>query len=293
MLELKQYIEKQKNWFNQELKRLLEELTSPARLKSSILYSIEAGGKRFRPILMMAAFEQFSNDLNKVVYPAAALEMIHTYSLIHDDLPAMDDDDFRRGKPTNHKQFDEATAILAGDGLLTHAFYIINATSNLEAEEKVFISKELALAAGPEGMVAGQMMDLEGEQEELSIDQLNHIHLLKTGRLIQFAITAGAYLGGATPPQIEMLYDYGKYIGLIFQIQDDILDVIGNEELLGKRTGSDERGHKSTYPKLLGLERAKQMKVDYMEKAKESLQKANIQTGYLYEIIDYLGNRDH
>lgn len=287
------YMEERRDLFNNRLTALVNGLKSPEQLKSSIVYSIEAGGKRFRPILMMAAFETFHHELDKVFVPAASLEMIHTYSLIHDDLPAMDDDDYRRGKPTNHKQYDEATAILAGDGLLTEAFHLIAATPLLKAEEKVFVMKELAKAAGPEGMVAGQMLDLDGEHKSLTIEEMNHIHLLKTGQLIRFAVRVGAYLGGATPPQIEALDDYATSLGLIFQIQDDILDVVGNQDTLGKPIGSDELADKSTYPKILGLDGAIRHKLEVMEKAKEALRQANINNGILFEIIDYLGNRDH
>jgi geranylgeranyl diphosphate synthase, type II len=292
-VQLQNYMEEKRKWFNEEMYFLFNQLNIPKRLKDSMYYSLQAGGKRIRPILMFAAIEHFNKDLKKAVVPAVALEMIHTYSLIHDDLPAMDNDDLRRGKPTNHKMFDEATAILAGDGLLTAAFYLISISSQLQPEEKIFVMKELAKASGPEGMVAGQMLDLEGEEKSLSIKELKDIHGLKTGELIRFAIRCGAYLGGATPPQIEALDEYAKAIGLIFQIQDDILDVIGEEKEIGKRVGSDEERHKSTYPKILGLNGAIEEKKYYINKAKTALQLAEIYDGYLYEMIDFVGNRNH
>ncbi|MBO8154832.1 MAG: polyprenyl synthetase family protein [Bacillaceae bacterium] len=258
-----------------------------------MIYSIEAGGKRLRPILLMATYEAFEPLSEKVIPVACALEMIHTYSLIHDDLPAMDDDDWRRGKLTNHKKFDEATAILAGDGLLTSAFYVISSSSELNAEEKIFLLRELSKASGPEGMVAGQMMDLQAEGKTIDLKELEQIHLLKTGELIRFSVRAGAYLGGATPPQLEQLDHFSKSLGLIFQIQDDILDVTGNAEELGKPVGSDEMSEKSTYPKLLGLDGANEKKEYYMRKARESLKKAGIHDSILYEFIDFSGNRHY
>ncbi|MRG86543.1 polyprenyl synthetase family protein [Salinibacillus xinjiangensis] len=272
--------------------KTIHSLHSPLNLKDSMLYSVEAGGKRLRPILMMAAYEAFDDLNDRVVEPAVALELVHTYSLIHDDLPAMDDDDYRRGKLTNHKQFNEATAILAGDALLTAAFQVISSSPHIEAEEKVFLTKELSTAAGPEGMVAGQMLDLEAERQSLSLEDMSQIHLLKTGQLIRFAIRAGAYLAGAKPPQLEAINEYAVYLGLIFQIQDDILDVVGNEEKLGKPVGSDEQSEKSTYPKILGLDGARRKKEEYMEKAYQALKTANVREGILYEFVDYLGNRD-
>jgi geranylgeranyl diphosphate synthase, type II len=292
-VSLQAFIDLKKDWFSNELERVVEDLQAPPKLKESMLYSIRAGGKRLRPIFMLASFESFSDDHNKVLLPALALEMVHTYSLIHDDLPAMDNDDYRRGKPTNHKQFDEATAILAGDGLLTAAFYVISQSPHLKAEEKVFLTNELSKASGPEGMVAGQMLDLEAETKSLTIEEMDDVHLLKTGELIRFAIRAGAYLGGATPPQIEALDEYARSLGLIFQIQDDILDIIGNEEKIGKPIGSDLLHDKSTYPKILGLDGAIQRKEHFMTKAKNCLKTAGVHSGVLDQFVDFLGNRDH
>ncbi|SET60953.1 geranylgeranyl diphosphate synthase, type II [Salinibacillus kushneri] len=287
-----QYINRKQKLFNHELTTRLNTYEVPAKLKEAMYYSLDAGGKRLRPILMMAAFEAYSNEDEKVHDPAFALEMVHTYSLIHDDLPAMDNDDYRRGKPTSHKKFDEATAILAGDALLTTAFQVINTSAFLTAEEKVFLSRELSQAAGPEGMVAGQILDLNAENRSLSLDEINQIHLLKTGKLIRFAIRSGAYLGGATPPQLELIDEYATYLGLIFQIQDDILDVIGNEQILGKPIGSDEKSKKSTYPSILGLEGAKKNKEDLMNKAIEALTQAKVDNDLLYDFVAFLGNRD-
>ncbi|MCP8616813.1 polyprenyl synthetase family protein [Salirhabdus salicampi] len=291
---LSSYIRDKQKWINDELTKAVQQLQIPERLKQSMAYSIDAGGKRVRPILMVATFEAFQkDDTQKLIHPAVALEMIHTYSLIHDDLPAMDDDDYRRGKLTNHKQFDEATAVLAGDGLLTAAFQVISSSSHLIAEEKVYVMGELSKAAGPEGMVAGQMLDLQAEKQKLTIEELETIHKLKTGELIRFAIKTGAYLAGATPPQIEAVDRYGKCLGLLFQIQDDILDVIGDKNLTGKPIGSDEEKEKSTYPKLLGLEEAIQKKEAYMREAIQALSIANIENTILKDIVEYIGNRNH
>lgn len=290
---LANYIKRNKELIDKELQQSLQSLSIPNRLKDSMLYSIEAGGKRLRPILMLASFEAFKNEIEKVISTACALEMIHTYSLIHDDLPAMDDDDLRRGKLTNHKMFDEATAILAGDGLLTYSFEIIANDPLLTEQEKVEIIKLLAKASGPSGMVAGQILDMESEEKFISLEQLEQVHRLKTGELISFAIHAGAYLGGATKEQLQHLQTYSSYLGLIFQVQDDILDVTGDQDKLGKPLGSDEGNQKSTYPKLLGIEGAQQKKEEYVQEAVNALRKANADESYLFTLTEYLSNRDH
>src|SRR5699024_5946875 len=196
-----------------------------------------------------------------VMNSAIALEMIHTYSLIHDDLPAMDDDDYRRGKLTNHKAFDEATAILAGDALLTYSFELIANDSHILDTHKVELIKELSNASGPEGMVGGQFLDLDAENKQVSIHELENIHHLKTGRLLTFAIKAGALIGQATPSEINHLEQFAYYLGLIFQIQDDILDVIGDAERMGKPVGSDSRLNKNTYPNLFRLSGDKKIRI--------------------------------
>lgn len=274
--------------------RMYGESTIPQQLHDSMEYSLLAGGKRLRPILLFASYHAFQEErYEKVLHTATALEMIHTYSLIHDDLPAMDDDDFRRGKLTNHKKFDEATAILAGDALLTSAFELVSKDDQLTADEKVFLIQALSHAAGPEGMVAGQILDMEGEKRKLSLGELEAVHRLKTGKLISFAIIAGAYLGNARKEQLEYLKQFADYLGLIFQVQDDILDVIGDAEKLGKPVGSDEENTKSTYPNLLGLDGAKAQLAQYTEKALVTLHKADIHDSYLEKLLHYFGERDH
>ncbi|KGX88834.1 polyprenyl synthetase family protein [Pontibacillus litoralis] len=292
-ITLKEYMQSKMEQLNHQLEHQLTLLQIPERLQRSMLYSIHAGGKRIRPTLMLATCEAFGGDSKRAFPVACALEMIHTYSLIHDDLPAMDDDDMRRGMPTNHKQFDEATAILAGDALLTTAFYVIANAEQLNDEEKVFLTKELSKASGPEGMVAGQMLDMEGEQTSLTLEQLETIHRHKTGELLRFAAVAGAYIGGATLKQRKEIETYATYVGLLFQVQDDILDVIGDEQAIGKPVGSDVTNEKSTYPQLLGLQGAIAQKDKYTQKAKEALQQSGGDDTLLVELIDYISNRNN
>ena len=230
-------------------------------LKAAMAYSQLNGGKRVRPMLVFAAAQAMTNgnndnndNLDKI---ACAIEMIHTYSLIHDDLPAMDDDDLRRGKPTCHKAFDEATAILAGDALQSRAFELLTELSCC-AQTTVNLIQTLATASGPRGMVGGQSMDLAGENTTISIEQLEATHRLKTGALIRASVVMGASYAGANPVQLRTLDEYAQHIGLAFQVQDDILDIEGNTQTLGKPQGADLAHNKSTYPALLGMAGAKE-----------------------------------
>jgi geranylgeranyl diphosphate synthase type II len=232
------------------------------RLKRAMDYSLLAGGKRLRPILVMAAAEACGAPADAVLPTACAFEILHTYSLIHDDLPAMDDDDLRRGRPTCHKAFDEATAILAGDGLLTLAFELIarnGARAGVGAAAALEASRVLARAAGGEGMVGGQMLDLEAEGRRTGLSGLKDIHSAKTGALLTAALEAGAVLAKATPARRRALVSYGRHLGLAFQVADDILNVVGDQAKLGKRVGSDAQAHKATYPALLGLQKAREI----------------------------------
>lgn len=294
-VNLEAYLRQQKDLIENEMETRLTKLPIPDQLKASMLYSLQAGGKRIRPVLLLASFEAYGTAVEKTLSTAIALEMIHTYSLIHDDLPAMDDDDYRRGQLTNHKKFDEATAILAGDGLLTHSFALIANEPLLTDREKVELTGKIAIASGPLGMVAGQILDMQAENEDISVplEQLEKIHELKTGELLKFAVYAGAYLGGATKEQLTHLTRFAHYLGLIFQVQDDILDITGIEEALGKPVGSDVNNNKSTYPKLLGLEGAIKQKEIYVEKALASLEQAGAIDSQLKALIDYISNRDH
>ncbi|HLS60647.1 MAG TPA: farnesyl diphosphate synthase [Virgibacillus sp.] len=290
---LDDYIEQNKAIIHREIRKYLDELAIPERLKSAMIYSIEAGGKKIRPILLIASYEAYGQDKDKVISTAVALEMIHTYSLIHDDLPAMDDDDLRRGYPTNHIQFDEATAILAGDALLTYSFEIIANDPKLSSDEKVEVMQMLSSHSGPKGMVSGQILDMEAEKNPVSLAELENIHNLKTGKLLSFAITSGAYLSKATTEQMKHLSTFSYYLGLIFQVQDDILDVAGDASKIGKPVGSDSNNAKSTYPKLLGMDGAIKQKQIYVDQAKEALQQAGAVESYLFLLTDYLTQRDH
>jgi geranylgeranyl diphosphate synthase, type II len=278
-----------------ELQTLVEKLEAPPIIKEAMHYSLQAGGKRIRPLLLFSTLDAFKIDPGTGLLTASAIEMIHTYSLIHDDLPSMDDDDLRRGKPTNHKVFGEAIAVLAGDALLTYAFEVLGKIPNdsASAETKLKLVIELAKAAGTEGMVGGQVADMLGEEKELSLDELEYIHIHKTGKLLGFSVLAGAILAGATKNQMESLSKFAHHLGLAFQIQDDILDLVGNEELIGKPVGSDTINHKSTYPGLLTLEGAKEALRNQIGLAKQNLQNTGLNIGLLMELTDLVASRDH
>jgi geranylgeranyl diphosphate synthase type II len=272
----------------------------PNGLKESMAYSFLAGGKRLRPVFVLAAAEAVGGNVDQAV-PAAcaaacAVEMIHTYSLIHDDLPAMDDDDFRRGKPTNHKVYGEAMAILAGDGLLTHAFYVLAQglkDAGVPADRIVQAVTELSLRAGMAGMVGGQVLDLQGEKGGIhSVDELMQIHLRKTSDLVVASLRLGGYIGGASPEQLDALTRFGHQLGLAFQIQDDILDVIGNEAKLGKKVGGDARLEKATYPKFLGLDGSKKEVERLMNEALSELQKTQLRSDRLTGLAGFILHRE-
>ncbi|MFC7320833.1 polyprenyl synthetase family protein [Halobacillus campisalis] len=292
MDSLIEYLDGKRQLVNTQLENYVTANTDEGRVRDAMLYSIEAGGKRLRPILLLATIEAFRGNPSKGLPVACALEMIHTYSLIHDDLPAMDNDDVRRGQPTNHKKFDEATAILAGDALLTLSFQIITDSNDLTNDEKVFIVRELSKASGPKGMVNGQMKDMQYENHDIPLRELEDIHRQKTGRLLNFAVLSGAYLAEADDQVMDNLTAMAGALGLIFQIQDDILDVVGDSHAIGKPIGSDEGNNKSTYPQLLGLEGAIAQKDGYVEVAQNALHESGINGTTLSELIDYLSSRD-
>ncbi|HAL63825.1 MAG TPA: hypothetical protein DCO93_05215 [Clostridiales bacterium] len=260
------------------------------KLYDSMNYSIFAGGKRLRPMIMMMTAKMLGKPVDTVLPFACAMEMIHTYSLIHDDLPSMDNDDLRRGKPTNHKVFGEATAILAGDALLTKAFEIAAKYGTEYASDDRVIKaiSHLAAAAGSEGMVGGQVIDIFAGIDNLG--ELKNMHALKTGALIRASGVIGAILSGADDIEQEAIDSYCYNLGIAFQIQDDILDVSGSEESLGKPIGSDAENNKSTYVTLCGLEEAEKLQREYIEKAKESLGIFE-NTEELYGLCDVLINR--
>jgi geranylgeranyl diphosphate synthase type II len=259
----------------------------------SMQYSLVGGGKRIRPVLALAAAECVGGSISDVLPAAAALEFIHTYSLIHDDLPAMDNDDYRRGKLTNHKVFGEGFAILAGDGLLTYAFEMLSAKMNFPAELQLTVLNEVAVAAGKAGMVGGQVLDLEGEGKELTLPKIENINKKKTGALLIVSTRLGAILAGGNEAQVSALTRYAQAIGLAFQIKDDILDIEGDSEVLGKTVGSDQKLAKATYPALMGLEKAKEYLHTQTLKAKESLETFGERGLFLAQLADYMENRQH
>ncbi|MEH7178675.1 polyprenyl synthetase family protein [Neobacillus vireti] len=292
---LNAFTQEHKQLLESELQTLVEKLKAPPNIKKAMHYSLDAGGKRIRPLLVFATLAAFGKDPKIGLKAASAIEMIHTYSLIHDDLPSMDNDDLRRGKPTNHKVFGEAVAILAGDALLTFSFEVIGTIPNEIAsnETKLKLVMEMAKAAGSEGMVGGQVADMEGEGKNLTLDELEYIHIHKTGALLKYSVIAGALLAEANQSQLENLSAFAHHLGLAFQIQDDILDIEGNPELLGKPVGSDTTNYKSTYPQLLSLEGAKQALQKQLELAKQYLEKTGLTTNLLHEIADLVASRDH
>jgi geranylgeranyl diphosphate synthase type II len=269
----------------------------PPKLREAMEYSLYAGGKRLRPVLAVAAAEALGAPGEAAIPAACAIEMIHTYSLIHDDLPCMDDDDYRRGRLTNHKVFGEGMAILAGDALLTHAFYLaVQASSRFQVPSETVLSivTDLAYYAGPRGMVGGQAADMLGEQGLTNAEELEWIHMRKTGDLIALSVKAGGRVGGASETQLAALEDYGYKIGLAFQIQDDILDLTGDETKLGKRVKSDEKSKKVTFPYVIGLEESRKKMASLTEEAKEAVRSADLpDPSRLLAIADFLLSRDH
>jgi geranylgeranyl pyrophosphate synthase len=259
----------------------------------AIRWSVFAGGKRFRPSLLLAAGEAFAAQVTHLLPTACALEMIHTYSLIHDDLPSMDNDDLRRGLPTCHKRFDEATAILAGDALQTLAFKSISDDEQLQPLVRVKLIGALADAAGtPKGMVAGQAQDLEAESREVSASELEQIHRLKTGALIVAAARCGAIIANANEQELDSLTEYAAHLGLLFQITDDLLDVTATAEVLGKTPGKDARSQKATYPGIYGIESAQKRAVRVYDQACAALKKMNRPTDRLQAIAEFILTRN-
>ena len=265
---------------------------APEKIHHAIRWSVFAGGKRFRPALLLAVGQAFSAPVEALIRTACAFEMVHTYSLIHDDLPAMDDDDLRRGRPTCHVRFDEATAILAGDALQTLAFQTIAEDIGLDAETRIALIAELARAAAtPDGMVAGQALDMEAETRQVSQAQLEQIHRLKTGALIKAAARCGAIIGRANESELAAITSYGSHLGLLFQITDDFLDVTATAEDLGKTPGKDARSNKATYPALHGMEQTRLAAVEAHRDACDALDQIDRSTEVLKRIADFILHR--
>ncbi|MDR0138429.1 polyprenyl synthetase family protein [Metabacillus idriensis] len=292
-LSLDIFLSTRKEKIEEELPLYISRLAAPPSIKEAMIYSLSAGGKRIRPALVLAVLHAFGKKEQIGIPAACAVEMIHTYSLIHDDLPSMDDDDLRRGKPTNHKVFGEALAILAGDGLLTHSFGLIADQEDISAEKRLALISELVKAAGVEGMVGGQVADMQGEAKNLTMSELEYIHEHKTAKLLAFSIIAGAILADASRLEIAQLREFAYHIGIAFQIQDDILDIEGQQFIIGKPVGSDETNQKTTYPSLLTLQGAKQKLEDHISHAKAILAEIHIHSGLLEELCDLIASRDH
>ncbi len=295
-MDLKLYLKEKIALVDTALENWLpKEKDMPYSIHKAMRYSIFAGGKRVRPVLMLAACEAVGGIIEKAMPAACAMEMIHTYSLIHDDLPAMDNDDFRRGRPTNHKVFGEAIAILAGDGLLTEAFKLISNPSfaaDIESATRLAVIHEIATCAGTYGMVGGQVVDMESEgKPEIDLPTVQYIHTHKTGALIKASVVAGALLGGADEIQLAAIRRYGEAAGLAFQIADDILDIEGTTEEIGKDAGSDEARGKATYPAVMGLAAAKQEAKAMMDEAMLALEPLGKPAEPLREIARYIVER--
>ncbi len=293
MLDFKAFLQKYGPSFEQEMLAYISQIEMPAHLKDAMLYSLEAGGKRIRPMLILAVLKAYRLEPMLGLDAGIAVELIHTYSLIHDDLPCMDNDDLRRGKPTNHRVFGESMAVLAGDALQPAAFGKITDSEIYSAEQKIALISALARAAGASGMVGGQVADIEAENIQVNIEQLKQIHALKTGKLLEFSIQAGAILANASTSDQQHLSEFARHLGIAFQIQDDILDIVGNEAELGKPIGSDLNNQKSTYPSLLTIEGALAQLNEHHQKANSALKKVNCNVTILESVMNMVVNRNN
>jgi geranylgeranyl diphosphate synthase type II len=291
MLELTAYLARNNERLDRALSNYLASCDGASRLAQAMRYSLMAGGKRLRPHLCLAATAALHGNIETALPAACALEMIHTYSLIHDDLPAMDDDDLRRGKPTCHVAFDEATAILAGDALLTLAFEVLAAMPAVFPERCLEVVRIIAAAAGPGGMVQGQMLDMASEGRKLTAEELKHLHALKTGAMIEASLACGAVLAGGSRTQIEALREYGRAIGLAFQVMDDILNVEGDPAVMGKAAGTDRAHHKNSYPGLWGLEKSKEFAQNLIQSAIQAIAEFDAEADALRALAHYVVDR--
>ncbi|MDL1967016.1 MAG: polyprenyl synthetase family protein [Deltaproteobacteria bacterium] len=292
--DLTAYLNNKKELINSELDKIFRKLASYSHIVKAMKYSLMADGKRIRPILCLAANKAVSGNLESALPAACALEMIHTYSLIHDDLPAMDDDKLRRGKPTCHVAFDEATAILAGDALLTLAFQNLSSPLNIKESQALLwlnVIHIISIAAGYKGMIDGQMKDIISEGKSLSLDDLKNMHALKTGALIEASIVSGAILGNGSQEQIKQLKIYAKNIGLAFQVTDDILNVEGNPVVMGKAVGTDKNRKKSTYPLIMGLKESKIFATNIVNNALKTIEIFDNKADPLRAVAGYILKR--
>nr|WP_245411509.1 farnesyl diphosphate synthase [Alkalicoccus urumqiensis] len=290
--KLARFMEQYKSRVEALLLQSARKKETPQRLGEAMMYSLEAGGKRVRPLLLYAVLDCFRTAPEKGDAAACSLEMIHTYSLIHDDLPAMDDDDLRRGKPTSHRRFDEATAILAGDALLTRAFQLAADDRENSDEKKIRLLQLLTAASGAEGMVGGQMEDMQAEEQtEITSSELAAIHDHKTGDLLAVALQMGGVLSDCTEIEQSQLDRYGRCIGLAFQVKDDLLDVEGDEAEIGKPVGSDETNNKHTYVRLMGIEGAREFLDQLLRDALDALGHIDADTEILSDLARYIAQR--
>lgn len=294
-MDVKKYIKEKGSLIDTFLNENMPgENVKPDIIHQSMRYSVFAGGKRIRPVLCVAAFECVSDlPAEKVFYVASALELIHTYSLIHDDLPCMDNDDFRRGKPTNHKVYGENIAVLSGDALLTYAFDLIGNSKDIDAVNIVKILQLFTKKTGSEGLIGGQVVDILSEGKEIVPETLEYIHKNKTAALIETSVQSGALAAGASGEELKALSDYSSYAGLAFQVADDILDVVGDEAKMGKTLGKDEAVAKATYPALYGLEKSKEILSELTQKAVKSLEIFGEKAEPLVEIAKFIAYRDN
>ncbi len=278
---------------NDALVTYMEHESNPqSKIYEAMEYSLYAGGKRLRPVLMLETAKMCGGSAEAILPFACAMEMIHTYSLIHDDLPAMDNDDLRRGMPTSHKKFGEAMAILAGDALLNKAFEITSSVKDAEPSLVLRAISMLSNSSGTEGMIGGQVVDIESEGKDIELSELKYLHLLKTGAIIRSSCTIGAVLSGASEEEIQAVDSFASNLGVAFQIRDDILDCTGTQEELGKPIGSDEAENKNTYVKLLGLEKSRELVAEYSQKAVSALDVFGEKAEFLKWLADYLVNRN-
>jgi geranylgeranyl diphosphate synthase type II len=286
--QLQIFLKRAQEFVNSGLDTYLpKETIFPERIHQAMRYSIFAGGKRVRPALTLAAYEFCGGDTSKepIALACCAIEMLHVFSLIHDDLPSMDNDDFRRGKPTNHRVFGEALAVLGGDALCIHAFELLGRTGNPK------VITEVAAALGTDGMIGGQVVDIESEGKKVDIKVLEYIHTRKTGALITTCLKIGALLADAPKDTVAALTEYGKNVGHAFQVADDILDVEGTTEQIGKDAGSDEERGKITYPALLGLNKSKEIAHELIRSAKQALSTYGNKGSLLNDVADYIIDR--
>jgi geranylgeranyl diphosphate synthase, type II len=292
-LDIKSYLAESKKLVDGCLEQLLQpEDEAPATIHKAMRYSVFAGGKRVRPILVLSSGESLGGDREVLLHLGAAVEMMHTYSLIHDDLPALDNDDLRRGNPTCHKVFGEAMAILAGDSLMTRCYQVLAELPKIQDSVKIRIISEIAAATGTiNGMIGGQVVDLESEGKPISSEILEYIHHSKTGALLTACVRCGALAAGAKPEELQSLSDFGGKIGLVFQIVDDILDITSSSEMLGKTAGKDEKVKKATYPALYGIEASRKMALDLASSALKNIENFGEQANALRSLAQFIVSR--